>query len=125
MCIERVRPKYPADDVPGLWQFTVRRPGGPDPFCAHATRSETQLATGCNDTPSQNKIPFSDNSKKGQALWVKAGRLESTVLSLTTRLLFRMCGLVMCPHLFGISAGVPCYPVFAKSLLTLLVCVCV
>ena len=23
---------YPADDVTGLWQFTVRLPEGPDPF---------------------------------------------------------------------------------------------
>ena len=38
----------------------------------------------------RTKFRFSDNSKKGQALWMKAGRLESTVLSLTRYLLFRM-----------------------------------
>ena len=45
---------------------------------------------------------------------MKAGRLESTVLSLTTRLLFRMCGLVMCLHLFGISQLLGRSPVLSR-----------
>ena len=84
MCIGRVRPKYPADDVPGLWQFTVRHPGGPD----QGLKPNWPLAA---TTPlRRTKFRFSDNCKKGQALWVKAGQLESTVFSRTRYLLFRM-----------------------------------
>ena len=89
MCIERVRPKYPAD-VSGLWQFTVRRPGAQTRLERTRQGLKPNWPLAATTPLRRTKFRFSESCKKGQALWVKAGRLESTVLSLTRYLLFWM-----------------------------------